>query len=120
MSSLLFVFGTIVEFAFVLVDKQQHEWKAIEFENLRKDSKVGRSNLQERNIMRSYSGKVSSNDEADCIVANEFLVSKKRNGVTRFSFFQNIPRSTKLDIIAFIIFNVCYIFFVVIYFLFNI
>ena len=94
----------MVEFAFVLVDKQQMDWKSIGDSEKKTDTKVGRIHSKDREQQRLYNEKVVSSKEA----------------ASKPSVFKNVPRSTKLDFIAFVIFNVCYIFFIIIYFLSNI
>ena len=107
------------EFALVLVDKQQQEWKSIEMERNKKENKVGIVRFQDIENMQQCTGTIDSIEKLDRGGGKEFAASKDHNGTSRFSFFKNMPRSTKLDVIAIIIFNVSYSFFVIIYFLSN-
>ena len=107
------------EFALVLVDKQQQEWKSIEMEKTKKDNKVGIVRFQDVENMQQRTGSIDSTEKLDREGAKEFAASKNRIGTSRLAFFKNMPRSTKLDVIAIMIFNVSYSFFVIIYFLSN-
>ena len=109
----------MVEFALVLVDKQQQEWKSIEMQKNKKENKVGIVRFQDIENMQQSTGTIESIEKLDRGGLKEFATSKDRNKTNRFSFFKNMPRSTKLDVIAIIIFNLSYSFFVITYFLSN-
>ena len=109
----------MVEFALVLVDKQHQEWKSIEMQKNKKENKVGIVRFQDIENMQQCTGTIDSTEKHDRGDAKESAISKDCKGTNRFSFFKNMPRSSKLDVIAIIIFNISYSFFVIIYFLSN-
>ena len=109
----------MIEFALVLVDKQQQEWKSIEMQKNKKENKIGIVRFQDIENIQQCTGTIDTTEKLGSGGAKEFAISKDCNGTNRFSFFKNMPRSTKLDVIAIIIFNISYFFFVVIYFLSN-
>ena len=109
----------MIEFALVLVDKQQQEWKSIEMQKNKKENKIGIVRFQDIENIQQCTGTIDTTEKLGSGGAKEFAISKDFNGTNRFSFFKNMPRSTKLDVIAIIIFNISYFFFVVIYFLSN-
>ena len=88
----------MVDFSFVLVDKQQKDWKSIEDLEEKTDTNVRRISSKDREQKRLYNEKVASSNEA----------------ISKPSIFKIVPSSTKLDFITFVIFNVCYKFFIII------
>ena len=121
MSSLLFVFGTMVEFALVLIDKQKNDWKqSTKTENIDTETEIELIHSQDKEIIQKCAGKVAPSETSDFRETGRNEMEKRCNILQRFMCFKEMPRSSKLDGVAFVIFNVCYIFFIIIYFLSNV
>ena len=55
----------MVEFALVLVDKQQQEWKSIEMQKNKKENKVGIVRFQDIENMQQSTGTIESIEKLD-------------------------------------------------------
>ena len=113
--TLLFVFGTILEFAFVLIIEQNmtrsmNEKKMIEKENefeTHSEEKYARCRRSSKGIRR-VQDHVEFNRETEW-----------RNDIQQLdsnTIYQSMPLTTKIDYAAFIIFVILYITFNIIYF----
>ena len=105
--ALLFVFGAMVEFAFVLMVKQKMDW----YNNCN-----GLEGNQKRiaRCERSFQNVWHANQDLNLTQAiNEKYESQDSSKVT---FLENIPLTSKIDYTAFIVFIISYLLFNVIYF----
>ena len=128
--SLIFVFGALVELAFVLVAKRTLQLLC---NNSRDTSAVTNSRLNTQ--IQDAESAIGSNDiafvDTDCpglripkprmdIFVMEEQVRKHPNEVSKpspkYSLFSKISMATKFDFLAFVVFNLCYIVFNVVHF----
>ena len=113
--TLLFVFGTIIEFAFVLIIEQNrirsiNEKKMNEKEN-KLEAQMAENRVRCRTITKSIR-QVQDHVEFTPETEQRNTVQHLENN----SFNQSMPLTTKIDYAAFIIFVVLYITFNIIYF----
>ena len=114
--ALLFVFGTMVEFAFVLIIKQKID-----------RSKDGTETRTNRNLLQNH-GEVKSAScgrRAQYISPSKDDVKSKQStklnnnnnqGNAKLIIFKGVPLTAKIDYLAFIIFVILYLIFNIIYF----
>ena len=113
------MFGTLIEFAVILVVTQKLEWenRAPKQNQIEKDLKVNLSENADRlkNSIRKV-GAVDSKKNAPDKNA-EIDMEQRSLNYERKGFFKSLPRPTKIDCIAFFVFNLGYILFNLIYFI---
>ena len=121
MISLFFVFGTVLEFILVLVTKQVVDWVRIQ----------RKIDVAQRQLSSKPSGRQNGLQNSQCnveiikaishtsgIVAS-LDQSKFRPMATYPEFFKTLSITSKIDYVSFIVFNVLYISFNVVYFILH-
>jgi hypothetical protein len=119
LASFLFVFGTMVEFAVVLVGKQKGDWNH-KASKMKEKHPIFRSKHSEKQSQCLTSiGKVEPTEGAKSVskTTKKQEITNAALAVDRFTFLKEMPRTTKVDFTAFAIFNISYAMFVIIYFL---
>ena len=114
MTSLIFVFFTIAEFALVLIIKEGNEQK-LQKTNVTTDKSKSEkvSFRQPTKLQQIKANKVSSIQETMHNLARK----KDDEGekiifrILRLGFFPNLPLTRKIDVIAFVIYHLSYLFF---------
>ena len=117
--SLLFVIGSLVEFALVLLVRQSSE--------LFKSSKRQHENdiTMHANMVKEYSNTLEASNKVGCFTKKNEASAETERGRNHHDKFQNsfttsfriLPVTTKIDFIAFFISNFIFITFNVVYFL---
>ena len=118
MTSLLLVFGTMVEFSAVLMAKQRDEWKkkATEKDNKEHTSKNKQAwtNSNDKSATE-YFRKIKDPDDVTGVqILDQFSIIDQI--LNNFAFDKNMPPYRKVDIIAFFFFTGFYLCFNLIYF----
>ena len=118
LTSFLFVFGTMVEFAIVLVGKQKGDWdnKALKLKGKNTKVRLTHSGKQCRSL--TSIGKVDPVEDENNVskTTKEEEITNTVLAIERLAFLKEMPRTTKVDFIAFAIFNISYVMFNIIYF----
>ena len=113
--ALLFVFGTIIEFAFVLII-EQNRIRSINEKKMNEKENEFEAQMAE-NRVRCRTNTKSIRQVQDHV---EFTrEAEQRNDIQHLknnSFYQSMPLTTKIDYAAFIIFVMLYLTFNIIYF----
>ena len=112
------MFGTLVEFSFVLITKQRLEWNKkpcdANDKHCETKSKQIWSSDKQTTVTDCTRELQKENDNSENEMKNQFLeLSQMLNGIASS---ENIPSYRKVDIIAFILFTGVYLCFNLIYF----
>ena len=118
LTSLLLVFGTLVEFSVVLIAKQRLDWKKKSSDandkNYESKLKLAWQSNKHTNVPDCTRELQNANENSENEMKNQFLeLSQMLNGIASS---ENIPSYRKVDIIAFILFTGFYLCFNLIYF----
>ena len=117
--SLFFVFGTVVEFALVLIVKQKLEWDGYFSGGANDGWKLERSPQENNFRCPNNVVNIDAIEEVvnDTNTTNEREMQQRRLRVQQLRFSKTLPLTTKIDFLAFLIFNFGYFIFNCIYFI---
>ena len=117
MISLLFVFGALAEFAFVLTVHQKHEWKKAATNSVGDKVWLHENEPEKTAVCFKPTRTITTNEvnKPDLDVRGVGETHQKQIGEYKFRTLYGLPLTTKIDISAFFIFNFSYLFFNCIY-----
>ena len=110
--SLVFVFGTVLEFILVFIIKQVVEWVAINKRSHAVQYGLKANVPKERQTWKKNRCDVEIQEEISTTSGNLLSTSNSKHNATYFKFFKNLSIASKIDYVAFVVF-------VSIFFMFN-
>ena len=111
LTSLIFVFFQVLEFALVLVLKDLYEPKLGKTTNHDDKSDSGKIISRQMQEMQSSMGNVLPFEEMN----SDIDINSRRFWVKQPKFFEKLPLTRKIDFLAFIIYHIAYLLFNIIY-----
>ena len=117
LSSLVFVFAAMAEFAFILFLNQKEVWKNIK-ENRRSDE----ANSQKMRRTWHHGGTIARNDVISETTEVRTLKETEENEIRnthfwskKYNMLSDLPYTTKIDLAGFILFHLIYLIFNIVY-----
>ena len=114
--SLVFVFGTVLEFILVFIIKQVVEWVAINKRSHAAQYGLKANVPKERQTWKKNRCDVEIQEEITTTSGNLLSTSNSRPNATYFKFFKNLSIASKIDYVSFFVFFAFFFMFNCIYF----
>ena len=109
------MFGTIVEFAIVLVIRQKNDWSKKEEPTYKELNKFQITDAMTAAKCRRNFERVGQDDNGSGLIrAEDKIIEDKKS--TKSMFYKNMPFTAKIDFVAFIVLTSSYLAFNITYF----